>query len=335
MPWPSTGNPAANKEGFAEYLGRVEKNFAILNQGRSLRMHVYLADGDLDEILEEKEVREAYSASCHDIRQALRGRGYFLGKGQGGFKSRLAKGKGKGNSREENGASFNGRRIRQLKDGTFLVDAQKFVEDRPACCPDLIVEEAINKMMKRAKEKAELTLKVQPLRQMRRGVITGQIRWVDHQATVADALTKVKGSLEALYNCTFKLDQAAEALSRSYERKPSTFRFKLLKSKLFDRSSGRLLRYGFSVSRCEGAQMESEGQKICVRPGSQDKLDTTARHWEVATTVTSAKGQPPYALWILECSVPSESWKEDAEQVNQIMDSFAVGTKEQLDTLDK
>lgn len=33
-------------------------------------MHVYLADGDLDEILEEKEVREAYSASCHDIRHA-------------------------------------------------------------------------------------------------------------------------------------------------------------------------------------------------------------------------------------------------------------------------
>ncbi|CAJ1429798.1 unnamed protein product [Effrenium voratum] len=251
-------------------------------------MHVYLADGDLDEILEEKEVREAYSASCHDIRQALRGqktnRGYFLGKGQGQLVVKQAQG------------------------------------------PDLIVEEAINKMMKRAEEKAELTLKVQPLRQMRRGVIT---------ATVADALTKVKGSLEALYNCTFKLDQAAEALSRSYERKPSTFRFKLLKSKLFDRSSGRLLRYGFSVSRCEGAQMESEGQKICVRPGSQDKLDTTARHWEVATTVTSAKGQPPYALWILECSVPSESWKEDAEQVNQIMDSFAVGTKEQLDTLDK
>ena len=35
--------------------------------------------------------------------------------------------------------------------------------------------------------------------------VQGQIRWVDHQATVADALTKVKGSLEALYNCTFKL----------------------------------------------------------------------------------------------------------------------------------
>ena len=66
-------------------------------------MHVYLADGDLDELLEEKEVREAYSASCHDIWQALRGQktncGYFLGKGHGGFKSRLAKGKGKGNSR--------------------------------------------------------------------------------------------------------------------------------------------------------------------------------------------------------------------------------------------
>ena len=36
---------------------------------------------------------------------------------------------------EENGASFNGRRIRQLKDGTFLVDAQKFVEDRLSAVP--------------------------------------------------------------------------------------------------------------------------------------------------------------------------------------------------------
>ncbi|CAL1148311.1 unnamed protein product [Cladocopium goreaui] len=128
-------------------------------------------------------------------------------------------------------------------------------------------------------------------------------------------------------------DQAAEALSRSYAKKPSTFRFKLLKSKVLERGSGRILRYGFSVARCEGSQTESEGQKICVKPGSDDKLDTIARHWEVATTVTSTDGKEPYALWIVECSVPSENWKEESAQINQIVDSFAVGTKAQLDQL--
>ena len=79
-----------------------------------------------------------------------------------------------------------------------------------------------------------------------------------------------------------------------------------------------------------------------------------SRHWEVATTVTSSNGKEPYALWIVvrrlgdvgrvgwirnqpsisvdefqwqirqECSVPSESWKEESAQINQIVDSFAV-----------
>eukprot|EP00434_Breviolum_minutum_P000611 symbB.v1.2.000533.t1/scaffold31.1/size418471/29 len=128
-------------------------------------------------------------------------------------------------------------------------------------------------------------------------------------------------------------EQAAEALSRSYQKKPSTFRFKLLKSKVLERSSGRILRYGFSVARCEGSQIESEGQKICVKPGSEDKLDTIARHWEVATTVTSNDGKEPYALWIVECSVPSENWKEESAQINEIVNSFGVGTKAQLDQL--
>ncbi|CAK8991091.1 unnamed protein product [Durusdinium trenchii] len=186
---------------------------------------------------------------------------------------------------------------------------------------------------------------------------------------------------------TMTKEEAAEALSKSYEKKPSTFRFKLLKSKVVDRSSGRILRrvsapdspriasysfknycysfhlfdkvlssprsktlrkvkssgvsrclesslrYGFSVARCEGAQAEIEGQRACVKPGTEDKLEAIARHWEVATTVTSTDGHEPYALWIVECSVPSESWKEEAPQIKEIVDSFGVGTKAQLDEL--
>ncbi|CAK8991011.1 unnamed protein product [Durusdinium trenchii] len=123
---------------------------------------------------------------------------------------------------------------------------------------------------------------------------------------------------------TMTKEEAAEALSKSYEKKPSTFRFKLLKSKVVDRSSGRILRYGFSVARCEGAQAEIEGQRACVKPGTEDKLEAIARHWEVATTVTSTDGHEPYALWIVECSVPSDK---------EIVDSFGVGTKAQLDEL--
>eukprot|EP00913_Durusdinium_trenchii_P023619 g22191.t1 len=111
-----------------------------------------------------------------------------------------------------------------------------------------------------------------------------------------------------------KAPTMTKALSKSYEKKPSTFRFKLLKSKVVDRSSGRILRYGFSVARCEGAQAEIEGQRACVKPGTEDKLEAIARHWE-------------------ECSVPSESWKEEAPQIKEIVDSFGVGTKAQLDEL--
>lgn len=37
------------------------------------------------------------------------------------------------------------------------------------------------------------------------------------------------------------------------------------------------LRYGFSVARCEGEQTEIDGQKVCVKPGSDEKLETIAR----------------------------------------------------------
>eukprot|EP00439_Symbiodinium_sp_Y106_P021280 s4890_g2.t1 len=138
-------------------------------------------------------------------------------------------------------------------------------------------------------------------------------------------------------------DQAAAALSRSYEKKPSTFRFKLLgKTSAEERDGSRYLRYGFSVARCEGSQIpDAAGEKACVRPGEKEateltKMDTTARHWEVATTVTTeSAGGAPYALWLVECSVPSESWKESSAQINAVMDSFAVGTKAQLEALDR
>ncbi|CAE7938694.1 unnamed protein product, partial [Symbiodinium sp. KB8] len=90
------------------------------------------------------------------------------------------------------------------------------------------------------------------------------------------------------------------------------------------------VRYGFSVARCEGSQIpDASGEKACVRPGEKEateltKMDTTARHWEVATTVTTeSAGGAPYALWLVECSVPSESWKESSAQINAVMDSFA------------
>lgn len=113
-------------------------------------------------------------------------------------------------------------------------------------------------------------------------------------------------------------EQAAEALSRSYQKKPSTFRHwdmeregkggsdgspnaftqKICRSEAlscwsprswneaageFSGCHGQLegffittepfshtfasccYRYGFSVARCEGSQIESEGQKICVK----------------------------------------------------------------------
>eukprot|EP00434_Breviolum_minutum_P024807 symbB.v1.2.021909.t1/scaffold1920.1/size100294/3 len=67
------------------------------------------------------------------------------------------------------GAMFNGRRIRQMEDGEFQIDMQKFVEERLSEVEDM---QAMNEVVRNLKKNPALAVRVQPLRDMMLSVVS-------------------------------------------------------------------------------------------------------------------------------------------------------------------